>query len=175
MVTYRCTEKVRKRFRLEAHEPSESSTTVLGDWYANVLNHGPERHVVLVSEVTLLPLIVPARKAEFPQTVRNYLLDVLQHLGIPDEMIRAEVDAMDTHCVAKTANRQVVGVLNEYVMLATHYMPEVSRTVASLKLSGTPMGPIDLDSADQRTCDAFGIPRRRDRWWHPRLGGPHIS
>jgi len=175
VVTYRCTEKVRKRFRLEAKEPSERTTTVLGDWYANVLNHGPERHVVLVSEVTFLPLIIPARKADFPGGVGDFLTDVLQSFGVAPEAILAEVTAMDSYCIAKTASRQVLGVLNEYIFAATYHMPEASRFLTTLRLSGTPLGPLDYDSADQRTCEAFGVPCRRDWWWQRDLRGPHIS
>lgn len=148
---------------------------MLGDWYANVLNHGPERHVVLVSEATFLPLIVPARKAEFPRLVGHYLIDLLHTLGVPPEKVQAEVEAMDAYAIAKTASRQVLGVQNDYIMMATHHMPEASRLLTSLRLSGTPLGPLDYDSAEQRTCEAFGIPNRRDRWWRRDVRGPHIT
>jgi hypothetical protein len=175
MVTYRCTERVRKRFKLKARTDVSSAPTVLGDWYANLLNHGPDRHVFRVSERTLLPLIIPARNGEFPGRVGQYLSELLQYYGVPSPKIEAEVAGMGDYQIAKTQSRRVLGVLNEYVMLATYHMPEESRLLASLRLSETPLGPFGGEAADQRICDAFGLPRRRDWWWSNIRPGPHVG
>jgi len=174
-VTFRCTERVRKRFKLTAVASADASTNVLGDWYANLLNHGPERHVVLVSERTLLPLIVPARKADFPDKVGDQLAEVLRSFGVPTRQIEAEVAKMRAYRIGRTQNRQVLSVLNEFCLLATYHMPEESPILASLRLSETPLGPFGGEAADQRTCDAFGIPRQRNWWWSDLRVGPHAS
>ena len=57
MTVFRCTQRVLRRFKLTAIEPETTSTGVLGDWYANLLNFGPTRLVLCQSERSLLPVI----------------------------------------------------------------------------------------------------------------------
>jgi len=175
VITIRCTERVRKRFKLRAEEAEAAPTSVLGDWYANLLNHGPERFVILVSEKTLLPLIMPARNSEFPGRIGEYLGEILKEFGVPASTIAAEVEAMGSYVIGRTQSRQVLGVLNEFAAMATYHMPEESPFLTSLKLSETPLGPFRFESADQRTCDAFGLPRRKRWWWTGLPLGPHVS
>jgi Domain of unknown function (DUF6933) len=175
VITIRCTERVRKRFKLRAEAAGAAPSSVLGDWYANLLNHGPERFVVLVSERTLLPLIMPARKSEFPAKVGEYLGEILKEFGVPTQAIAAEVEATSSYVIGPTQNRQVVGVLNEFIAMATFHIPEESAFLTSLKLSETPLGPFRYESADQRTCDAFGLPRKTRWWWTGLPLGPHVS
>ena len=54
MVRLRCTLRVLKRFGLEPGPEAAASTTLLGDWYANLLNAGRSRWVLCVSERALL-------------------------------------------------------------------------------------------------------------------------
>ena len=176
VITYRCTERARKRFKLRAEEDVVAPTNVLGDWYANLFNHGRERFVILASERTLLPLIMPARNSDFPGKVGEYLAEVLKEFGVPASKIEAEVSAMDSFRIGRTQSRSVIGVLTEYAFAATYHMPEESAFLTSLKLSGTPLiGPFKGEAADQRTCDAFGLPRKVRWWWTDLPLGPHVS
>ena len=174
VITYRCTERARERFKLRAEADVVAPTSVLGDWYANLFNHGRERWVILVGERTLLPLIIPARNSEFPGKVGEYLAEILKEFGVPASKIEAEVSAMDSFRIGRTENRSVVGVLTEYAFAATYHMPEESAFLTSLKLSETPLGPFKGQAADQRTCDAFGLPRRMRWWWTGLPLGPHV-
>ena len=60
MFTLRCTKKLLTRLKVKPDLQPPPSTTKLGDWYADTLNLGRERLVLCVSELTLLPVVVPA-------------------------------------------------------------------------------------------------------------------
>jgi hypothetical protein len=63
VVVIRCTQKLLRRLR--APEVSEaSSTTRLGDWTANVFGIRRQRYVLLVSERSRLPVVLPARDVQ---------------------------------------------------------------------------------------------------------------
>lgn len=111
---------------------------------------------------------IPGSRREVPSGVASILRGAL------------EPDRSRSGANGRVSGRQDVespgrGVLNDYIRLATYHMPEESRLLASLRLSETPQGPLEGESADQRTCDAFGLPRRRDWWWSKLRAGPHVS
>ena len=60
MFTLRCTRRLLERFGEPAADVP-APTTVLGDWYANLLNVGRLRLVLCTSERTLLTVLVPAK------------------------------------------------------------------------------------------------------------------
>src|SRR5882672_4044257 len=80
VITFRCTKRVVERFRLEPVEEAPASTGILGDWYANLLNVGSQRFVLCVSERTLLPVILPARRDSFPGRFGEHLRPLLEYL-----------------------------------------------------------------------------------------------
>ncbi|NKZ03268.1 hypothetical protein HGB48_05820 [Actinomadura latina] len=125
--------------------PAAESTTLLGPWYATALFWKPQV-ALFVNERTLLPLLMPLAPAStlldrFP----THLADVLTAHGTPAEIIDRELAQMGESCLAKTANRSVVGVMNEFTYLADVHR---SRTSApdlldfSLRLATTPCGPL---------------------------------
>lgn len=59
MFTLCCTKKLLDRIRVKPDPRPPPSTTKLGDWYAATLNLERERLVLCVSELTLLPVVVP--------------------------------------------------------------------------------------------------------------------
>ena len=162
MTVFRCTQRVLRRFKLTAIEPETASTGVLGDWYANLLNIGPTRLVLCVSERSLLPVILRARNEAFPAEFGNALRGVLVALGIPGQLVNAEVEATRDIQFAKTRSRQVLGVMNDFAFTA-HYYRAHSRSEAPiletcLKLAETPSRPIGMDSPDRLTVSLFSSP-----------------
>jgi hypothetical protein len=70
---------------------------------------------------TFLPVFVPFAPvssvlARFPST----LAEVLHHLQIDHRFIQAVVEEMGEPVLAKTASRQVLGVMNEFTFMAEH-------------------------------------------------------
>lgn len=120
-------------------------TTLLGDWYATWLSWKPQA-ALFVNERTLLPVLVPFAPAS--GVVPRFLasLDrVLHALGVPEDFIQAEVEHMNAHRLARTMNRSVVGVMNEFAFLAGAFTSGAGTTDLvglSLRLSETPCGPL---------------------------------
>lgn len=120
------------------------STTVLGPWYATVLRWRPAP-ALFVDESTLLPVLVPFAPARtllhrFPDA----LADVLAAHHVPQNMIEAELANMDEAVLVPTANRTVVGVMNEFAFLADAFRDDYGQDLLSLsvRLAATPCGPL---------------------------------
>lgn len=148
MFTLHCTQKLLDRIKPRLDAPGATkitSTTTLGNWYATVLLWKPQ-WALCVNERSLLPVLVPlAPAATVVQRFPDALQAVLQALELPDGFIRSETAAMDQVTYAKTANRQVLGVMNEFVRIADVYRdPDgpVDPLALALKLAHVPCGPL---------------------------------
>ena len=62
MLIVRCTAKLLARLKVRPEPCSAPSTSRLGDWYATILPVRPSHLVLLVSEVSRLPVVLPARE-----------------------------------------------------------------------------------------------------------------
>ena len=160
VVRLRCTQRVLKRFGLEPGPEAAASTTLLGDWYANLLNAGRSRWVLCVSERALLPVIVPARKAAFPGSLSNSLRAVLAGLGIPSDSIERESAEMARIEVGRTRSRQVLGVMNDFAIAAEIFLRDgVDPIEVALKVAQTPSKPLDYESPDRIVRGLFASHR----------------
>ena len=119
MIVFRCTQRLAKRLRVTLADDALPSAGSLGDWYVNALNVGPARHVLCLSERTLLPVILPARKSEFPSRFSDYLEAVLQHLKISTPLIERELSTSGQPVFAKTKSRALLGSLNDFIFNAS--------------------------------------------------------
>jgi hypothetical protein len=99
--------------------PSSGS---LGDWYANSLNVGSARYVLCLSSLTLLPIIFPVRKSEFPSRFSHYLGTVLDAIGVAPSAIEAELQTLGPIVYAKTRDRSLIGSLNDFIHCGTSYL-----------------------------------------------------
>jgi len=74
---------------------------------------------------------------------------VLHALGVDANFIAREVEAMAQSSLAKTANRSVVGSMNEFSFLAEGYRDVMETTnllALTLRLADTPCSPIKYGS-----------------------------
>lgn len=124
---------------------ADRSTTRLGDWYVNVLFWKPQV-ALFVSETTLLPVLVPfAPAATLLDRFPTALLANLQAHEVPRTFTDAELDEMHERRLTKTANRSVVGVMNEFRFLGEIYFHEDGETdlvALSMRLADTPCSPL---------------------------------
>ena len=141
----RATDKLLDRIGPPNLGKGEQSTTLMGQWYATALFWKP--HVALfVNETTLLPVLMPLAPAasllaRFPQ----HLAAVLAAHGTPDAVIDEEQRQMRDCRLAKTANRSVVGIMNEFTYLAEAYRsdtPAPDLLALAMRLAATPCGPL---------------------------------
>lgn len=159
MFTLRCTQKLLRRGLTESPHGELAPTTLLGDWYANVLVTRPQHLVLCVSEQTLLPVIVPAKSAgTLPDRLLDALPPILSALAIPAASVQAERDHMREHRVGRTASKHVLGSLNELMFLlehCLHHHPEWSHLEHSLRLAQTPCKLVEYSRPDRATQALF--------------------
>jgi hypothetical protein len=161
MIVFRCTQRLAKRFRLRLVDRAPASTGVLGDWYANLLNVGHSRLVLCLSERALLPVLLPARQAEFPDRFPEHLGAVLEHLDIPRDDIESEAEAAGEAIFSSTRSRSVLGVLNDFGFNAGAYLARgQSPLEASLMLAQMPSKPIGYESPERVARSLFAAPGR---------------
>jgi len=141
----RATKKLLDRIGPPDLGEGEQSTTLMGQWYATAVFWKP--HVALfVNEPTLLPVLMPLAPAatllaRFPQHVAA----VLAAHATPDAVIDEELRQMRDQRLAKTANRSVVGIMNEFTFLAETYRgdtPVPDLLGLAMRLATTPCGPL---------------------------------
>ena len=125
MYALHCTRKLLDRIKPSIGTLLPPPTAVLGNWYATALFWKPQI-VLLVNEQTLLPVLMPLAPAStvvarFPVE----LAAVLKMLGASQAFIEREVSAMSDVAFSKTANRSVVGTINEFSFLAEAYRKDL--------------------------------------------------
>ncbi len=139
MIVFRCTQRLAKRLRVALADDALPSTGALGDWYANSLNVGHSRYVLCLSEPTLLPVILPARRAEFPSRFSHYLADVLDHISVPGQAIERETQEVGKPIFAKTRSRPMLGTLNDFIFSASVFLQRGDSVLeANLRLAEMP-------------------------------------
>jgi hypothetical protein len=140
MFTVHATKKLLDRLKVRPHPAPPEATTQLGSWYATVLFWKPQV-VLFVNEPTLLPVLVPLAPAA--SVIPGFVAEMLHELDIPQTIIDTELAAMSEHVVAKTANRSVVGMLNEFSFLGERFLePGTDLLLLSLRLADVPCGPL---------------------------------
>jgi hypothetical protein len=145
MNTIHCTKKLLDRVKLPVSAVAAAPTSYLGNWYATALFWKPQV-ALLVNERTLLPVLMPlAPAAELAQRFPEYLASVLFAHGAPHSLVVHELNAMLDFQYAKTANRSLVGMLNQFTYLAEGYRDYNQSSDLrwlSMKLSETPCSPL---------------------------------
>ncbi len=171
MITLRLTRKLLDRVGSPT-AATEPSTTLLGDWYGQLVFVGHQRYVLLVSERSRLPVIMPGR--DLKNLARNFpgaLAEVLQALGVPRAAMRREVEASSEGVIAVTNSRSHLGTLNEFSQALRYRLweePDAELVEIALWLAETPVGPLGGESPDRLTprllgYDAHVSPGRRRR------------
>jgi hypothetical protein len=161
MTTLRCTAKAFKRFKLVAEESPPPSTGKLGDWYVNLLNVERHRLVLCVAENSLLPVIVPAKQAEFPAKLADHIQRMLHVVGVSSDLVTQEIEALGDVRIGKTISRSVLGVMNDYKRMAWYYLDQHSPFEAAVILSDSPFNPLGFATPSERTYELLRPAWRR--------------
>ena len=167
MLVLRCTQTLLKRVGPPIADPP-ASTTALGDWYAQPLAVGHQRYVLLVSERSRLPVLLPARDvkhlaAHFPAALSR----VLAGLEVPEDIIARELAEAGEIVIARTASRSLLGTLNDFSHMLRWQLrdePDPNLTMEAVRLSDTPVRPLGPGWPEEFTFRLLGCEA-------PRLGG----
>jgi hypothetical protein len=104
------------------------------------------RVALLVNETTLLPVLMPLAPATtMPARVADQVATVLAAHNASDATIQAELQRMREWRIAPTANRSIVGVMNEFTFLAGTYRADTTRPDLldlAVRLAATPYSPL---------------------------------
>jgi hypothetical protein len=132
--------------RVGPPQPGEHAADgVLGDWYANALFWRPQA-ALFVNEQSLVPVLLPlAPAATVLDRVPAAFARVAVAIGVDRPALDAELATMQTHTLAKTASRQILGVMNDFARLAEHdrrQHDDVDLVDVSLWLASVPCSPL---------------------------------
>lgn len=167
-MTLRCTQKLLRR--LDVTDQPAVPTTVLGDWYANILFSRPHQLVLCVSERSLLPVVLLAKETQLLASRLAFAAGlVLQKLGVAPSQIERELFEMRSFAYGRTQNRRVLGSLNDLMFQLSWYIhdsPEKSLIEHSLHLAETPCSPIGYGSPDRVTVELFQSARADAEAFH---------
>ena len=154
MFTLRCTGKLLKRLRASPQGDAMPPTTRLGDWYATLIHQQREQFVLCVSERSLLPVVVAAKEARtLVPRFQEALAALLARLGCSPVVIEHELKEMAEVRLGKTASRQILGSMNDFLRMFSWRAPGRSLLDESRQLAEAPCGPIGMRSPDELTLE----------------------
>jgi hypothetical protein len=120
---------------------SHSSSTLLGNWYATAMFWRPQV-ALLINEKTLLPVLMPlAPASDLGTRFPTHAAAVFKALSLSPHFLDYEIAQMRECHYAKTSNRSVVGVMNQFIYLAEAYRKDQGQddlVSLSLRLADTP-------------------------------------
>ena len=161
MFTLRCTRKLLRRIDERPSSEAVAPTTVLGDWYANLLYLRPQQLVLAMNERTLLCALVPAAPAAtVAERLRLEVGGLLRDIGVPADTAEAELAAMEHVAIGATASRAVLGCMNDAVYQLGAYprgaQGEFDLRAAALHLAGNIYSLTGYQTPRRRALELFG-------------------
>ncbi len=148
MYVLRCTKKLLRRLGSPQSQDDTAPTTALGDWYANLFNVGHSRMVHLVSDRSLLSVLVPARNIrDLAPRHTDALAELLWHIGIQPQLIEAEAAELNQWTIGPTRSRSVLASMRDLAINArwrVHVQPGYRPIDLALELAGVPCGPLQM-------------------------------
>jgi hypothetical protein len=143
MYTIKATKKLLDRMGEPIETPVGNPSTKLGNWFAKPLFWRPQ-YALFVSETTFLPVFAQLSPASrLAMRFPDDLAETLRAHGVSESFIECELTAMDDVVVSKTDNRQIVGVLNEFAVMANRMRErdsDLSPIRLAMQLAEVPVG-----------------------------------
>ncbi|MEH1017765.1 hypothetical protein V6U90_32435 [Micromonospora sp. CPCC 206060] len=168
MLIVRATKKLLDHTNPPRAVDGDHDTTLLGPWYATALFWRP-RLALLVNERTPLPVLLPLAPARsLPARVPAEIATVLDAHQVPSTFTADELQHMQDCRFTTTANRSVVGIMNEFTKLSEIYTDDSARpdlVPLSLRLATTPCSPLYATnvSPDRELAALVGSTAARSR------------
>ena len=130
MYTLRLTRALLAQFECVDQEGAPDSvrpTTRLGDWYVKPFDNGRRQLLLCTSERSLLSVVMPVDDlADLPERLVTALVGVLRRLGVPQDAIVAEVDAMTSGDIGAASDGSTLGSMRGLAERARAFL-EASR------------------------------------------------
>ena len=161
MTTFRCTAKLLKHLGIGNPGEPPAPKNALGDWYANILFVRGGHYLLLLSERSRLPALLSARDLHsFEHRFLQILPAVLGEIGVPSHQIDRELRLMQPFYFGKTADRSILGTLNDFGFLAKRWLSsgDLSLYEVNLRLVRTPCRPLQSRFPDKETRSLLANP-----------------
>jgi hypothetical protein len=140
MITLRCTKKLQKALGVHPADDMAPATNALGEWYGNVIDTTAGELVVFCNARTFLSVAVPTTHTEdlIPTFVAR-VYNLLRLIEVPEPLANREIAAYDSVQFARTADRSVLGSLNQIAQIF-QYVAEESEPGSRLSLQSIELG-----------------------------------
>lgn len=171
----RCTQKLLKAIGSRSVYPVEHSrSALLGDWYANLLVIARQNALLFTNEATLYSFaVLGVRKpglASLSSIFVEHLRRNLAYEDMPPYVINTLIAEYRNLGIAETANRSVLGSMNDLADLLEHYVQDAGGSGAgdvrqiNQQLNRSPHKPLGWKSAidvlHERLLGAVAVPGR---------------
>ena len=159
MFTLRCTRKLLRRLGAKPSSEVVEASTVLGDWYANLLYLRRQQLVLAMNERSLLCVLVPAApNGSLGERLRAEVGGLLTRIGVPSGPVAAELAVMEPMGIGATASRAVLGCMNDAVFQLSHRRaPGVSLRDLGLQLADNMYSLTDYQKPRRRAIELFDV------------------
>lgn len=170
MLILRPTQKLAKRLHCTIAPTTESSTTRLGDWYANLYYMGSIPFVLCISAKSRLPVLVAAKESNnFLRRFQSALHLLLRSIVVAEPVINAELAAMQPISYAKTEDRSLLGTMNDFGQMLNYYEFDPADAnqcyQLALHLAESPCSPLGMRNPIEVTQALFTIPAAEMSAW----------
>ena len=132
MITLRCTEKAAKALGFSRSDNVPAGTSLLGDWYVNLVPTIDGGVFLFMNEQSLLSVLVPRGEMRSMNVFVARVGNILSMLGLPNERIHEEIEHFAEASVGKTVSKKLLGVMND---LAARWQERIERATRSNKVS----------------------------------------
>ena len=162
MITIRCTARAAKHLGVTPNPDAPSGTSILGDWFLNLIPTYAGGMLLFVNERSLVSLCVPAHLESPMNEFYRRVGSLLAMLKIPHETIYRELEHYHELIIGKTNSRVILGSMNELAYLmqcefdkASPQNP-VSLSDLEMYLAIVPMGSIRYKSPGDVAREILG-------------------
>lgn len=163
MVVLRCTQQLLFRLKQFDDTPRVKSTTMLGDWYGNIIRMGNRHLLLFISERSRLPVLIPIRQANKLRTVLpDAMSEMLAWMRVPEDVIAEERQQMSQIAYGRTNSRSLLGTMNDFSFgVRVHFMTSREEPLEDIAraLAKTPIMPLKGECPIDLTRATFGLER----------------
>lgn len=154
MKTIHCTQKLLKEITTPVQDLKDiiPDNSGLGNWYGNLFRFNRRKCLIFTSELTLYTFFVYGVKKHdietLPDLFRENLKMNLKQSGIEHHIIDQITAEYNGISFCKTANRSVLGSMNDFIRLFTYRIEDAEEVTeqeimrANMETNNTPMSAI---------------------------------
>jgi hypothetical protein len=148
MFVLHCTKKAQDRLKTKPVDSSAEPTTRLGNWYCHEFTASRHKYMMFVNERTLLAITISVKGLKTSDSILEFFkqrfFETFLLLEWHEDNFMSELWEMDEVVFSKTANRSVLGSMNELVAhakFASSYHDIAVDSPAMFEfLAGMPLG-----------------------------------